>query len=131
VGRRPRRKMEKWMETKQMKLTKQTLKRIIKEELEKAMSEGFGMSASGHMDEKIKNWAANLIDARSVDILFDVIQGYMRMANISPTDSEDKHTPEIMKRIPQSISREYDQQKISQVVGGMVQGFLEIYRPKA
>ena len=114
-----------------MKLTKETLKQIIKEELEGVMTEGFGMTASGRTEEKIKNYAANLIDARSVDILFDVVKGYMRMADISPTDAEGKHTPEIMKRIPQSISREYDQQKISQVVGGMVQGFLEIYRPRA
>ena len=123
--------MEKWMETETMKLTKEKLKQIIKEELNTAMAEGFGMTASGRTEEKIKNYAANLIDARSVDVLFDVIQKYMRMANISPTDAEGKHTPEIMKRIPQSISRQYDQQKISQVVGGMVQGFLEIYRPRA
>lgn len=120
--------MEKRLETKIMKLTKETLKQIIKEELENAMAEGFGMSASGQMDEKIKNWAANLIDARSVDILLDVVKGYMRTATISPTDAEGKHTPEIMKRIPQSISRKYDQWKITQVVAGMVQGLLEIYR---
>ena len=39
MGRRPRRKMEIRMETKQMKLTKQTLKRIIKEELEAVLDE--------------------------------------------------------------------------------------------
>jgi hypothetical protein len=39
MGRRPRRKMEKWMETKTMKLTTETLKKIIKEELSKVLSE--------------------------------------------------------------------------------------------
>lgn len=39
MGRRSRRKMEKWMETKTMKLTKETLKQIIKEELNAIMSE--------------------------------------------------------------------------------------------
>ena len=114
------------METKTMKLTKETLKRIIKEELENTLGEGFGMTASGQMDEKIKNWAANLIDARSVDALYDVVQGYMRTANPSPADAEGKHTPEVMKRIPQSVSRKYDQQKISQVVAGMIQGILDL-----
>jgi hypothetical protein len=40
VGRRPRRKMEIRLETKQMKLTKETLKQIIKEELDALMAEG-------------------------------------------------------------------------------------------
>lgn len=39
MGRRPRGKMEKWMETKTMKLTKETLKQIIKEELNSIISE--------------------------------------------------------------------------------------------
>ena len=39
MDRRPRRKMEKRLETKQMKLTKETLRRIIKEETVKVMSE--------------------------------------------------------------------------------------------
>ncbi len=42
MGRRSRRKMEKWLETKQMKLSKQTLKQIIKEELDVVMSEASG-----------------------------------------------------------------------------------------
>lgn len=39
MGRGPRRKMEKRLETKIMKLTKETLKRIIKEELEAVLDE--------------------------------------------------------------------------------------------
>lgn len=104
-----------------MKLTKQTLKQIIKEELSKTLNEFYGDAS----DESIKNWAANLIDARSVDILFDVVNRHMRTQTISPTDGVGKFTPEIMKKIPQSISRKYDQQKIIQVVDGMVDGFLE------
>jgi len=113
-----------------MKLTKQTLRRIIKEEMQAFLDEGYTMS--GQMEEKIKNYAADLIDALSVDKLYDVVNNYMStIAKIGPNDAEGKFTPEIMKRIPQSISRQYDQEKISQVVGGMVQGLLEIYQPKA
>ena len=39
MGRRSRSKMEKWMETKTMKLTKETLRRIIKEELNNLMEQ--------------------------------------------------------------------------------------------
>ena len=50
MDRRSRRKMEKRLETKQMKLTKQTLKRIIKEELDNIANEE-------DLDEGMKDWA--------------------------------------------------------------------------
>ena len=47
MDRRSGRKMEKRLETKQMKLTKQTLKQIIKEELNKVLNENEGMAPYG------------------------------------------------------------------------------------
>tara|TARA_R110002110_G_scaffold354691_1_gene564386 strand:- start:281 stop:637 length:357 start_codon:yes stop_codon:yes gene_type:complete len=117
--------MEKRLETKQMKLTKQTLKQIIKEEMQAFLDEGYGMS--GQMEEKIKNWASNLMDARSVDVLYDVVNNYMRDAQVDPrTDAAGKFTPDIMKRIPVSISTQNDADAIEQVVAGMIQGLLDL-----
>lgn len=103
-----------------MKLTKETLKRIIKEELENTLNE----SHSDNLNT-IKKWAHGLMDARSVDALLDVVEGYMRQAKISDTDGEGKHTPEVMKRIPLTVSRKYEQEKIEQVVAGMISGLLD------
>tara|TARA_R110001606_G_scaffold393179_1_gene562867 strand:- start:90 stop:419 length:330 start_codon:yes stop_codon:yes gene_type:complete len=108
-----------------MKLTKQTLKRIIKEEMQAFLDEGYTMS--GQMEEKIKNWASNLMDARSVDVLYDVVNNYMRDAQVDPrTDAAGKFTPDIMKRIPVSISTQNDADAIEQVVAGMIQGLLDL-----
>ena len=113
-----------------MKLNKETLKQIIKEEMQAFLDEGYGMSGpskGGQMEEKIKNWASNLMDARSVDVLYDVVNNYMRDAQVDPrTDAAGKFTPDIMKRIPVSISTQNDADAIEQVVAGMIQGLLDL-----
>ena len=110
-----------------MKLTKQTLKRIIKEEMQAFLDEGYVIKRFQIMEEKIKNWASNLMDARSVDVLYDVVNNYMRDAQVDPrTDAAGKFTPDIMKRIPVSISTQNDADAIEQVVAGMIQGLLDL-----
>ena len=52
MDRGSRRKMEKRLETKQMKLTKETLKRIIKEELEKVVNESIPDYETRMADQK-------------------------------------------------------------------------------
>ena len=62
MGRRPRRKVENRLETKQMKLTKETLKRIIKEEQEKAMvNEIGGVSIPGtSVEDGLRDFLSNV-----------------------------------------------------------------------
>jgi hypothetical protein len=50
MDRRPGRKMEKRLETKQMKLNKETLKKIIKEELDRVMAEEASNMGTGIME---------------------------------------------------------------------------------
>ena len=59
MGRRPRRKMENRLETKQMKLTTKILKEIIKEEIEKASSlkEGTYKEVFGEFQEMMLGFA--------------------------------------------------------------------------
>jgi len=112
-----------------MKLTKETLKRIIKEEMQAFLDEGYGMSGpskSAQMEEKIKNWASGMMKG-SVDVLYGVVSNYMRDAQVDPkTDAAGKFTPDIMKRVPESISSQNDATAIESVVSGMVQGLLDL-----
>jgi hypothetical protein len=54
--------MEKRLETKQMKLTKQTLKRIIKEELNKVMREEYGELNLGKFNDAYQNAYDHLLN---------------------------------------------------------------------
>ena len=90
-----------------------------------------GPSKGGQMEEKIKNWASTLMKSPSVDVLYDVVNNYMNTQQVDPrTDAAGKFTPDIMERIPVSISTQNDAYAIKQVVSGMVQGLLDLRQTK-
>tara|TARA_R100001086_G_scaffold249868_1_gene191464 strand:+ start:2343 stop:2669 length:327 start_codon:yes stop_codon:yes gene_type:complete len=106
--------MEKWLETKQMKLTKQTLKRIIKEELDEAITQA---DPSLSLDQTDPN-----------DGLFQIMDRVqdkaMEYLNITDDELRDKGLDSEFSRMANEIVTSRLQNFVHQMAGELVQKYL-------